>query len=711
MRFRLLWTLPVLTAIVGTAPSWSSAASPELAAELDRALNKENAGKELPSAPAIDDLAFLRRVTVDLIGRIPTEAEIQRYLSWSAAERRGKAVDALMTDGRFTDRWTIFFADMLRLRANATGGGALTVFVHKALEANMPYDAMCRQLISASGKANDSAEVGFILGDDADPMVLAGVTSQVFMGIRIACAQCHNHPFDQWTREEFYGLAAFFGKTRRVESRLTKVIYTTEADDNTIMWPPEDKAQGKPRKAVNPRFPFVMDKQDGARNHIARFQKVRSEYEAKRQPVKKSTEPSLDDLLSEANSKVQKQTDGVKTEPLDVAEEARKAARELKVKSDLYKASKLRHDLAEQVANPRNRAFARNLVNRLWADLVGRGFVEPVDDFRGDNKPSHPATLDFLAEEFVASGFDFRAAVRLVVTSEAYQRGHLPADVTPKVRAEAEKAFVATPVRRMLSEVLYDSIVQAGHLFDIKYPAGANSKTLRTVVREAVPLKGDPAGVKTIKPKKSDAMAAMPAQAKPVGGYDLETAIELQFDPAKAREEALKLEMMRAASKEELEAERMMAESRPGRRVKYVDRIVEQTIDDNPKFISSGKMATPAPDGHFLRVFGQPTRDALGDHRDHSPSMRQALMMLNGKLTHEASRVGSLEPIQPLLVGPKANLDQAINLAYRETLTREPSKQEMSEAKEIIAAAGSPTDGMADLRWVLLNCHEFRFLP
>ena len=98
---------------------------------------------------------------------------------------------------------------------------------------------MCRQLISANGKAGRTPEVGFILGDDADPMALASVTSQVFMGVRIACAQCHDHPFDVWKREQFYGLAAFFGKTRRVESELDQARSTPPStNQNAILWPP-----------------------------------------------------------------------------------------------------------------------------------------------------------------------------------------------------------------------------------------------------------------------------------------------------------------------------------------------------------------------------------------------------------------------------------------------------------------------------------------
>ncbi|MEK6238257.1 MAG: DUF1553 domain-containing protein, partial [Planctomycetales bacterium] len=133
--------------------------------------------------------------------------------------------------------------------------------------------------------------------------------------------------------------------------------------------------------------------------------------------------------------------------------------------------------------------------------------------------------------------------------------------------------------------------------------------------------------------------------------------------------------------------------------------------DDNPKFNSTFRMASPAPNGHFVRVFGQTARAELGEARGDAPSMRQALMMLNGRLTNEASRVGPLEPMHALLAGPTLEVNQAIKLAYIEILTRPPTAKEIADGSRIIAAAASPLDGMADLRWVMLNCNEFRFLP
>ena len=254
--------------------------APATAADpLGKVLDLENQanGVSRKALPPVDDLTYLRRVTIDLIGRIPTAEEIQQYESLPPSTRQQKTVERLLADERFADRWTIFFADMLRLRSNAEGGGASIAFIHRALRDGMGWDEMSRRMIAASGKAGATPELGYILGDNADPMALAGSTAQVFLGVRVACAQCHDHPFDVWKRKDFYGLAAYFGKTRRVQSQFTNTVYTTEAEQTTVLWPPEGVEDGAERKPMVPVFPFELDKADRPSRPIARLRALRAE--------------------------------------------------------------------------------------------------------------------------------------------------------------------------------------------------------------------------------------------------------------------------------------------------------------------------------------------------------------------------------------------------------------------------------------------------
>ena len=689
---------------------------------INRTLNSENKslGVSVKPLPIVDDLTFLRRIYVDLIGRIPTHVEVAAFKALPESKRRAAIIDELLANDRFADTWTVFFADMLRLRSNADGGQAALAYVHKAVHDRVPYDDLARRLISANGKAGATPEVGFILGDNADPMALAGATSQVFMGVRIACAQCHDHPFDVWTQKDFYGFAAYFGKTRRVETRFTNTVYTTESNQTSIMWPPEGADDDSDRKPMDPRFPFEVTTKTG--KHVVRLAGLREKQErTQKKSTTKKPNTSVDDLLASLDGKVEKATRNTKADTLNVVGETRRDARNLDVQAGMSGQSELRSKLAKLITDPRNHYFSQCFVNRVWAHLVGRGFVDPIDDFSDGNAPSHPQTLEFLANEFVAHGYDLKTLIRMIVTSEAYQRAHAYG-IDESTQAELEKSFLATPMRRMLSEVIYDSIVTAGHLFDVKHPAGENLKTVWAQTRVLKPRSADAADGDSISSQSladvggasNDRMRAMKRDnAGP--GYNLENAIELDFGAvlAGAKKEAMaNVERMEVMSKEEIEANRMREQMQRRRQGgDYLDRFVKTTTDDNPRFGTSFRMASPAPPEHFLRVFGQTDRTQLGEHRDHNPSMRQALMMLNGRLTHEASRVGSLEIIHQYLVGDKADLDAAVRLAYLEILTRKPSATEIAEAKSIISEADGVIAGMADLRWVLLNCNEFRFLP
>ncbi|SVC66890.1 uncharacterized protein METZ01_LOCUS319744, partial [marine metagenome] len=340
----------------------------------------------------------------------------------------------------------------------------------------------------------------------------------------------------------------------------------------------------------------------------------------------------------------------------------------LDIKGDLYRASVLRHELGKLITHPYNRYFAQNFANRLWAELMGRGLYEPIDDYSEYNTVTHPKTLEFLRKEFVAVGYDMREMLRLIVKSDAYSRGRLDSKHSAKERLDSELAFVAGSSRRLIGEALFDSIITAGHLTDKKWPAGANLKTIQR--RERVYLtedgeekKPDPAAEELKKELSSTPEMASMKKVTKKDGYDLESSIAIDFDALLARNEVLnELEAMRLRSDEELEAMRMAREMTPtsSPRGKYKYVYVDQVIDDNPSYSSSFRMASPAAPDHFLRIFGQPGRNRLGDFRDFTASMRQALMMINGKLTHEASRVGILEPLHKLLEGEGKNLEKAI---------------------------------------------------
>ena len=665
------------------------------AAMLDDLLRRENADSPIITTGLINDAAFLRRVTIDLIGRIPTMAEIREF-ERAGNGRRTRTVEKLIAQARFNDRWTVFMSDMLRIRSDIAGGNQLLAYIHGSIEQKKPYDVLVRELISASGRANSNPAVGYLLGDDAKPMELAAATAQIFLGVRIGCAMCHDHPFDDWKQKDFYHFAAYFGKTKKVQGRQDKMVYTTEGNEMMVLWPPEDKAGAKPRTAVVPSFPFHRAKFEKTPDYLDRFQKIRNGEQQAASSGKANA--ALDALLDSVEPTV-----GNARNP--VLEQAKKESRALDVHADIYRTSELRTQLAQLITDPHNDYFARAFVNRVWAELIGHGFVEPLDNFSDYNAPHNASTLDFLAREFIAGGYDIRSLIRIITLTDAYRRAPLSTEVSLVQREASEKSFSAAPTRRMLGEVLFDSVVLAGHLADFKWPQGANEKQVSREIR--VPT-GE--STKSNPPTASDATmkGETVSPSRRSDGYDLESTIKLDFNEILTKKERSELDSMRTMSDEQIAAEKMaaMEKDAQGSEMKFTTKTLTETVDDNPRFDSAMHMATPAPPAHFLRVFGQPDRTGLGEFRDTASSLRQQLMMLNGRMTHEASRVGPLEPLYGIL---EKNPDLAIDYAYQEILTRLPSVEEKSEARALIAR--DAMEGMADLRWALLNSHEFRFLP
>jgi hypothetical protein len=659
---------------------------------------------------------------VDLIGRIPTTDEIRAFERESVGDRRAKLIDRLVEHPRFAERWTVFFADMLRVRSQQDGGPQLLAYVNRSVAQSKPYDEMVRELIATNGRPENTPAAGFALGDAANPMALAGATSQIFLGVRLQCAECHDHPFDDWKQKEFYELAAYFGTIKRVEAgKNIKRIYTTEAKETAVKWPPE-REQAPKRDGVAPKFPFEMVNFTTKPHYISRLEERRKPDTARLSAD--AAKKNLDDLVDGFN--VKQALRDSKSEA-EVLAEAKALARQGDDGKSIYTQSEDRKKLAAMITDPRNPYFARAFVNRLWAELVGRGFIEPLDNISAYNEIRHPQTLQFLAQEFIASGYDLRAIVKLTMLTETYQRGHLAAGASVADVARAEESFTATRARRMLGEVLFDSVATAGHLLTHKWPEGANIREVKRQIR--IPFA--PPSMIAAAEDKSTNQPAMMAMAKPGQApalYDLEKGSSLDFEallkPEKMKKDDDKFADVLSESKADLAMNKKMEDDaieavrqarirllQSGNAERFRLETVSALVDDNPKFDSTLRMATPAPPSHFLRVFGQPARDNLGEFRDEAPSLRQELMMLNGKATHEASRVGPLEPVHSLISGPNANPAKAVEHVYLEILTRRPTAEEMAEAREVIAAGKSPADGLSDLRWAMLNSHEFRYLP
>ena len=339
-----------------------------------------------PSGRASDE-AFLRRAFVDLVGQVPTEEEYNRYMSSTEPGKRDKLIDELLSRKEFTEVWVSKWAEWLMMRSsNQTSPKSITLYytwLSEQIADNVPLDKMVRGILGASGGTFKNPSTNFYQ-IEPDVLKVSENVAQIFMGMRVQCAQCHNHPFDRWTMDDYYSFAAFFKQVGR-------------------------------KQGEDYRETIVFNAGGGEVNH----------------PVGGRVMPPV--FLGGG--------------PADVAGKDR------------------REVLADWLASPRNPYFAQNFVNRIWHHFFGIGIVEPVDDVRISNPASNDPLLIELAKRFTESNYDFKALVRDICRSEAYQRS------TEKNASNAtdERNFASQTLRRIKAESMLDIISQVTSTQD-KFP-------------------------------------------------------------------------------------------------------------------------------------------------------------------------------------------------------------------------------------------------
>ena len=342
--------------------------------------------------PLADDLTFLRRVTLDTVGVVPTPDEIRAYLAAPAETRRTKAIDRLLADPRWADHWMGYWQDVLAenpniLNPTLNNTGPFRWWLYESLLDNKPADLFVTELFRMRGSERFGGPAGFGTASQNDvPMAMKGtVVAAAFLGVEMKCARCHDAPAHRSTQKELFQLAAMLA------AKPLKVPATSSV--------PLDKAHEGGRKPL----------------------------------IQVTLKPGT-----------------------EVAGEwpfARFASEELAARLAEYPAEP-RDRLAALVTAPQNERFAQVMANRVWKRLMGRGIVEPAEDWeRG--APSHPALLRWLGRELVRNNYDVKRFARLVFTSHAYQRAADPA------LKDTPVLFTAPARRRLQAEQIVDSLFAA----------------------------------------------------------------------------------------------------------------------------------------------------------------------------------------------------------------------------------------------------------
>jgi hypothetical protein len=348
--------------------------------------------KRLGLAPAgvASDPEFIRRASLDLCGVLPTPDEVREFLGDTRSDKRARLVDSLLERPEYQDYWALKWADVFgnnRRALQAKGAYAFHLWIRDHIANNTPFDSVVRELIGAKGSTFNNPPVNFYRNDciAKDPQSLAQNTAQLFLGVRMSCAQCHNHPFERWTQDDYYGFAAFFARV------------TSKPDP------------------LNPR--------------IARFNQGAL---------------VIDD--DKSGEMIHPRTGAIVPPKFLGAAVA-----------SIPEGGERRVVLARWLASSENPFFARELANRTWYHLLGRGIIDPVDDVRDSNPPASEELIDALAKDLVAHRFDVKHLIRTIMTSRVYQLSALP-DAESR---DGERYFVSAVVKLLSAEPLLDALSAA----------------------------------------------------------------------------------------------------------------------------------------------------------------------------------------------------------------------------------------------------------
>ena len=553
-----------------------------------------------------DDFVFVRRVYLDVAGRIPTDEEARDFLNNKDPEKRRKLIDRLLISDGYRSHLFNWMADLLRHRSKLrrSNFNHYERWLKDQIAQNTPWNDMVYVMLTAEGSLASSGPTGYLLRDPGMPLDNLSNTLNIFLSANVSCAQCHDHPLADWTQREFYELAAFFGAT--------------------------DVSDRDPRKVGNKlRLPDgSITKQDVA---SAVAQNLARVHTKSAQTLKFPDDYAYSDVEP-----------GSSVDPLLFIW----GDEELTVEVNEKDPDKLRENFAEWLTHRENPRFAIAIANRLWKRFFGLGVQEPLEDLDDLTKASNPELLQLLGKVMVAADFDLREFQRVILNSKAYQA---VSSVTPNSGDSENYLFPGPILRRMSAEQAWDSILALvlGTSLD-DYKVDRSNRVTR---------------------------------------YDFPYE---QMNPDEVREKVLLMK-----KNGYLKSNQRIVEA------DFVDG--KRPIKMNDEFLlRASELSQPAPDNHFLRMFGQSSRDLVNDSSVEG-SIPQSLMLMNGGVQN---LLYDREARLTKMLKRSGDFKSAVQFLFLSFFCRPPTPDEMNTIEQAIA------EGMKkeDLTWALFNSTEFLFV-
>jgi len=417
--------VPVRVAFVPARPDFTWEA-PQPANYVDRHVYAKLKSLRINPSPVVGDTVFLRRAYLDLLGILPTAEEARAFVADKRSDKRARLIDRLLQRREFAEFWAQKWSDLLRNEEKTLDRKGVQNFyawIRNGIATGKPLDRFVRELIASRGSTYKQPAANYYRAM-RKPLIRAESTAQLFLGIRLQCAKCHNHPFDRWTQDDYYGWANNFARVKY------KILENKRRDRN-------DKHEFDGEQLV-----YMADEGEVTNPRIGKPTPPRFLGEAKRRPKDEQ------DRLQQ---------------------------------------------LARWVTAKNNTRFAESQVNRIWYHLMGRGIVDPIDDFRATNPPVNPPLLKALADDFVAHDFDVRHIIRVIMTSRTYQHSSQPNETNRDDGINFSRGLI----RRLTAEQTLDVLSQATAV-PVKfngYPLGMRAGQIPGVravrVRDKRPSRGD----------------------------------------------------------------------------------------------------------------------------------------------------------------------------------------------------------------------------
>jgi len=420
-----------------------------------------------PSAPT-SDAQFLRRVFLDTIGTLPTEAEVAAFLADGRPDKRDRWIDDLLERPEFIDLWTMLLADLLQNRRERDhdvrgmkGVRSFHAWLREQVAANRPWNELARAILTASGNSDTNPAIGYYIvtvGEYRQTQqsdVVASV-AQAFLGTRIGCAKCHNHPLEKYTQDDFYHFAAFFSRVafdrQQPQQGVTQLLQATEHQQNQQRRLAELEKQLQQLDAA-----AVPDETDAARQRETQRTNLARQVDQLREEIVRIQMSPVTVPQPRTNTQLAPRPLDRSVVQIDPGADPRQA-------------------LVDWMTSGQNDSFNGSLVNRVWKQFFAVGLVEPVDDLRASNPPSHPELWKALNADFAAGGFDIKQLIRTITTSHAYQ---LSSATLPENQADT-RFYSHYYARRMPAELLLDAISQVTGVPDSfpGYPVGMRAQQL-----------------------------------------------------------------------------------------------------------------------------------------------------------------------------------------------------------------------------------------